>query len=334
MERKEFIDQIKSGNISGVYLFEGEEEHLKQSALLSLRKTILPEGLEELNETVMEAPETDALIAAAETVPFMADKRLVIVRDHPALTGKADSSDVLADYLNHVPETCVLIFYCQAKPDGRKKLYSAIKKTGNIVTFSPLKDLELTSWVTRAFQDRGNSCDDRIADQLVFTCGTDTGLLLNEIEKISAYAGPGAVIMPEQVRMLATPSTECTVFEMVDAVVSGQHARALTLMSNLLTNGSERLPVLALLLRQYRMLQHVKIMQFEKKSEDFIRQKLGVPPFAVKQYIRQASLYSGKEIKQAVALCLDMEYAIKSGRINQAGSLEAVILKLLTLHEA
>jgi len=86
-----------------------------------------------------------------------------------------------------------------------------------------------------------------------------------------------------------------------------------------------------MLLRQYRLLQHLKIMQFEKKSGDYIRSSLGLPPFAVDQYMRQASSYTGGQVKKAVSLCFETEYAIKSGRVQQDGAVEALVLKLLTL---
>jgi DNA polymerase-3 subunit delta len=120
---------------------------------------------------------------------------------------------------------------------------------------------------------------------------------------------------------------------MVDAVVTGQRTRAFTLLRNQLMNGTDRMSILAMLLRQYRLLQHIKIMQYEKRSGDFIRSALGVPAFAVEQYIRQASGYSGGQIKNAVRICFETEYAIKSGRIQQEGAVESVVIKLLTLRD-
>ena len=107
-------------------LFEGEEEQLKQEALALLRRTLLPAGMEALNETVLENPETDRLIADAETQPFMADRRLVTVRDYPALTGRAEADEKLLSWLPSVPDTAILLFYCTGKPDGRKKSASGL----------------------------------------------------------------------------------------------------------------------------------------------------------------------------------------------------------------
>ena len=87
MDRKDFEKALAGGSLPSVLLFEGEEEQMKQDALSSLRKTFLPAGMEEMNEMVLDDPETDQLIAAAETLPFLADRRLIIVRDHPAVMG-------------------------------------------------------------------------------------------------------------------------------------------------------------------------------------------------------------------------------------------------------
>ena len=333
MDRKDF-DRLLSGNaasIPSVLLFEGDEEHMKQKALDALCKKLLPEGLEDLNRAVLENPETNELIAAAETLPFMTDRRLIIVRNHPALSGRAEADEKLVEYLPSVPASSVLLFYCISKPDGRKKLYAAVKKLGGIVTFSPLRDLELTTFVTSAFRDLGKECDERTADSLIFTCGSDTGLLLTEIAKIASHAGDSPSIHPDSVRALATPSTECTVFQMVDAVVSGQNSRAFLLMRNQLLAGTDRMYMLSMLLRQFRLLQHIKIMQYEKKSAADIRSALGVPPFAADQYVRQAAGYTNGQVKNAVNICFDAEYGVKSGRLNQEGVLEAVMLKLLNL---
>ena len=333
MERKDFERALSQRSLPSVLLFEGEEEQLKQEALSLLRSAFLPAGMEALNETVLEDPEADRLIADAETQPFMADRRLVIVRDFPALTGRAEADEKLLSWLPSVPETTILLFYCTGKPDGRKKLYAAVKKLGGIVTFAPLRGAELVRFVTDAFKEAGKECDARTAEYLIFTVGDDAGLLKTEIRKLASYVGERPVIVASDVSALATPSTECTVFQMVDAVVTGQKSRALTLLRNQLLSGTDRMAILAMLLRQYRLLQHIKIMQYEKCSGDFIRSALGVPPFAVEQYMRQASGYTGGQVKSAVRICFDTEYAVKSGRIAQEGAVESVVIRLLALRE-
>lgn len=331
MNRKEFTQQIKAGTVQGAYLFEGVEENIKLAALQALRKALLPEGMEELNESLMDAPTTEAIIAACETLPFMAEKRLIIVRDHPALTGRAEADEHLIEYLPHVPESAVLVFLCLGKPDGRKRLYGAVKKHGHIVSFDPLKDQELNAWVIKTFAAMGKSVDPATASLLVFTVGTDTALLRQEIEKLAAFAGERDTVTEADVHSVATRSAECTVFEMVDAVVAGQQGTAFGLLRDMLASGNDRVYILAMLLRQYRLMQHIKIMQFEKLPTKEIQNRLGMPPFAAERCMRQARGYTGGQIKRGVQICLDTEYRIKSGQLNQEGAVEAAMLALLQL---
>jgi len=331
MDRKEFHQLVKAGKAQGVFLFDGPEENIKAAALQSLRKAILPEGMEELNESVMDNPASDAIIAACETLPFLADKRLVIIREHPALTGRADADEKLISYLAHVPDSCVLIFLARGKADARKKLYTTIKKHGAFVTFAPLTDAEVEQWIVRIFQSLGKGCSQHVASVLAFTVGSDTALLRTEIDKLAALAGDRDEILESDVQAVATRSVECTVFEMVDAVVAGQEGKAFALLRDMLTTGSDRLGILAMLLRQFRLMQHIKIMQYEKVPVPAIKQKLGVAPFAADRMLRQAAGYSGGQVKQAVDICLQTEYRVKSGQMNQEGSLEAAMLQIFAL---
>ena len=86
MTWQELFDEIKTGIPGGVYLFHGPEEFIKKSAMDKIRESILPAGLEILNEAVMDAPGARQVIESAETLPVMSDKRLVIVKDSPLLT--------------------------------------------------------------------------------------------------------------------------------------------------------------------------------------------------------------------------------------------------------
>jgi len=331
MDRKEFSQLIKTGAAHGAYLFEGVEENLKAATLQALRKAILPEGMEELNESVMDAPEASAIIAACETLPFLADKRLVIVREHPALTGRSDADEKLLAYIPQVPDSAVLVFLCRGKADARKKLYGAIKKVGGIVTFAPLTDAELNAWVVKTFAGLGKSVSPQTASVLTFTVGNDTALLRREIDKLAALAGDRDTVTEEDVHAVATRSVECTVFEMVDAVVAGQSAKAFGLLRDMLTTGSDRLGILAMLLRQFRLMQHIKIMQYEKLSPADIKTRLGIAPFAADRCIRQAAGYTGGQVKRAVQICLSAEYKVKSGGWNQEGALEAAMLEIFNL---
>ncbi|MBQ3705475.1 MAG: DNA polymerase III subunit delta [Clostridia bacterium] len=332
MNHQEFARRLAKNDLPSVLFFEGPEEYLKQSALQDLRKALLPEGLEELNETRLTAPETDALIAAAETLPFMADRRLVLLRDYPAITGRGEADEKLLEYLPHAPASSVILFY-NVLPVKQRKIRNIAEKMGGLVKFEPLSGAALTSFVTDAFHNLGRECDARTADFLIFTSGSDTNQLMSEIAKIAAYHPEEPKVNPEDVKALATPSMESKVFSLVDAILAGQDAAAFSQLRNLLRNGESRIMVLSMITRQFRLMQHVKIMQYEKLSQKEMPAALGMSPYITQQYVRQASSYTARQVKEAVRLCLDTDLAIKSGVLREEGAVEAVMLRLLMLRK-
>lgn len=333
MDYKEFTHALRAGQLRGAYLFEGVEENIKTAALTALRKGVIPDGLGDLNESLLDNPSTGEIIAACETLPFAADQRLVIVRELSALSGRGDADERLVSYMANVPDFCVLVLVQRGKADARKKLYNAIKKKGGIVSFNPLSDAELNDLIIKSFRKNGKECSSRVASLLSFTVGSDTALLRTEIDKLVAMVGDRGDITENDVHTIATRSIECTVFEMVDAVVAAQRAKALLLLCDMLTAGQERLGILAMLLRQYRLMQHVKIMQYEKLSRPEITKSLGVAPFAAERTIRQAEGYTGSQVRRGVEICLDTEFKVKSGVYNDDGALESAVIALLGLRE-
>lgn len=89
MTHQAFFDALKNGTPARVYLFSGEEEHVKRSALRKLRERILTPGLEQMNETILDNPSADAIISSCETLPMMDACRLIVVRDSALLTAGA-----------------------------------------------------------------------------------------------------------------------------------------------------------------------------------------------------------------------------------------------------
>ena len=126
MDHRAFFDDVAKGKIAPCYVFEGTEEYIKRSALAALRKKLLPAGLEDMNEARLNDPDANALIAAAETLPLMADKRLVLVLESGMLSGRAKDYDeaksaaALCEYLQHPPESACIVFYVRDKADGTR----------------------------------------------------------------------------------------------------------------------------------------------------------------------------------------------------------------------
>ena len=346
MNHTDFFKAVKAGQTGSLYLMEGVEEYIKQSALEQLRKALLPSGMEALNETVLENPSLQVLKAAAETLPFMADKRLVLVREcallRPSRKGGEegeeapeadDQTQAFCDYMAGIPPFTCLVFYEKGKADARRKLYGAIKKHGAAVLFDTLDNEELNRWIIQTLRSLGKEISPAAASSLAFTVGKDAALLRGEMEKLSAHTGARPQVTAEDIQAVATRSLEASVFDMVDALVEGKTPKAFSLFENMLRTGGSRFAILAMILRQYRILFHYKTLRESNASPMDIKSRLGIPPFAVERAAKQAAAYTAGQLQSAIALCVDTEFSVKSGRMAEEGSVERVMLLLSRLKD-
>jgi len=332
-----FFETLKKGELKPVYVFEGEEEYIKSQAVKALCTRLLPVGLEQMNLTELFSPAADELIAAAETLPAMADKRVVLVRGYaPLSSGKAaeeDDADKIIAYLPAIsPSTC-LVFLVKGKADGRKKLYTYCKREQTVVDFSPMTEQQAVDWIIRSMKALGKGMSYAVAQRFLFTVGSDAALLKQEIEKLADYTSDRDTITQEDISTITVQSLECTVFQMVDAQVAGNYGEAFRLMYRVLQGGEDRMKILAMLLRQYRMLYQMRCLLDENATQGEMASLLKIPPFAVRRMQSQARRYSKQQLKAAYDYLLEFEYRLKSGKLPQDGCAEAAMLQVKALLE-
>ena len=337
MDHNAFFDEVKKGNIASCYVFEGLEEYIKRMALDSLRKKLLPAGIEDMNEARLRDPDANAIIAAAETLPFMADKRLVVVHESGMLQGKAKdydeagSAQQMTEYLKNLPETACIVFYVRDKADGRKKLYQALKKTATIVQFNHLDEREMTRWIAQQLKRLDKKISAATCQKLVFTCGNDLYALSGELQKLAACAGEREEVIDQDIDDICVKSTAYRVYDLTAALLRGDAKRAFTLSQALLRDGEEELSLLALLQIECRRMLSVKILRAGGMSPDMIAGKIGAPPFAVRQLSQSVAQYTDVQLKKMTDICMDAEFSVKSGRSAAGGVLEKTMLQLLKI---
>ena len=105
MNHMTFFKSLKENTVASCYLFDGEEEYIKESALQALKNHLLPQGLETLNYSLMENPPVDELVAAVQTLPFMSEKRLVVVKNLNLLGVKGKKEE------ENFSDGCFLAFF-------------------------------------------------------------------------------------------------------------------------------------------------------------------------------------------------------------------------------
>lgn len=351
MDYLAFYRQLKEGAIQRLYLFEGEEEYGKESALTALRQAVLSGPMAMMNESVLTNPDDSQLIAVCETLPIMEERRLVIVRDSAHLSGRARGKgqaeaeeeetpeepkrrgDSLTPYLDRLPDSVCLVFFVRGKANASRRLYKKIRDLGGIVSFDQLDQTRLLRWIQKEFESYDLQIGRQASEQLVFACGKELMHLKQEIAKIAASAAGKQTVDLADIQAIATLSVEYKVFDLADKVSDGKAAQALPLLADMLRAGEARLMLLALLQRHYRQLLLARIQMDQRASQMQVAELLGLPPFIAGRIMQSARGYEAAQLSAAYQACINQEFLVKSGQLAEEGSLEALVLRLLHLRQ-
>lgn len=245
-----FRRQIRERRVDPLYLFLGDEAYLQERALRSLCETI-DEGGRIFNVGVFtigadsgSGSKTTAMqaIDAANQLPMMSMRRIVVVREFDKI--KEEEHELVLEYLKRPSPTTTVVFQA-VSADQRRKITTALMKSCTVVVFDSLKDDEARRWAEGYIKLRKCRIEPRALDRLIVLAGTGLSRLVNELEKLEAYAG-GEAITEAAVLELVPRSREHTSWELWDAIIRRDNRRAMRLIKRLLDDGDTGAPLMIL----------------------------------------------------------------------------------------
>ena len=327
MNHTEFFKQLKDGELSSVYLFCGEEHFVCASALSQLESAIVDPSLRELNCTVLDAPDAETIVQACQTVPFCAQKRLVIVKDFSLLVtgGSSQGENAILSYLSSPSETCVLVFVC-ALPDKRRKTYKAIANH-SIVEFNVLTSFEAQKWAIQFLKREGVFLSQEDAAFLCQYTSSTPFLLAPELEKLISYV-KNSTVTRQDILDIVTPISDFNVFKMIEFILAKNKEAALKILSTMLASREDPIMILAVISRHFSHLLAFSQLEKGKIRKSEIIKILGIRDFMFSKLSTQCRAKTEKQIKQAVDLCHQTDESLKSGKQFVNAALHKLIIEL------
>lgn len=321
---KNLIQDIKTNQFKNIYLLYGEEAYLKnqyrrklQDALISPDDTINLNLYEGKNISVKE------LIDQGETMPFFAERRLLVVEDSGFFK---NASPELAEYLEHLPETTCFLFV-EEEVDKRGKLFKTVKSKGRAVEFARQTEETLQRWILGILKNEGKNITRATMELFLEKTGTDMKNISMELEKVLSYTLGREVITSQDVEEVCTTQTVNKIFDMVNAIAEKKQRKALDLYYDLLALKEPPMRILFLITRQFNILLQVKELRGHGYDGNAIANRLGVQNFIVRGALRQAEYFSLEQIQQMVENCVNTEEAVKTGNLNDKLAVELIIVE-------
>ncbi len=293
-----------------IYLLLGEEDLLVEQALHRLLDQLIPAEERSLNLDVIYTDEIEFpdLITRIDTLPFFGRRRAVVVKDMDAWNPA--QQERMAAYLEQGPPPSALILI-GADLDRRRRLYTTIRRLGEIQEFPRLSVRELPAWINARVKQEGRRIDPDAMELLVARVGPGLRQLSLELGKLFAFAGPEATITREDVEATVSRQSESTIFMLVDAIGEQRAGRALAHLDDILRE--EAAPyVLFMIARQFRLLLRASVLLQRKAAPGTIQQALGVPPFVARRMMEQAKNFPPSLFPQIFGRLQEADRAIKT----------------------
>ena len=255
------------------------------------------------------------IIALCNTTPFLASKRLIVLRNVHKL-----NMTHITKYVGNPSKFTTLILTIEEQVNNKEAKKSigyiskALSTNGTLIRFDPLKRNALVSWITHRVESCGKKIDTGAVYLLMEIAGANTWSLSTEIEKLCLYVGSSDEITSEDVEKLVTRSHETSIFRFLDALFDKKKV-ALIRLCELEYAGLEPLMVVNMIENQAIM--HHQILMAKNTTE----MGLKIAPYQIEKIKSRKSTWSLNQLDKLLSDIRKIEHSIKTGSIHPFASM-------------
>ena len=318
---------IKNKNLQSCYLLYGGEGFIRETWVNRLKKAVSG-PFEDMNIDVFDgAADMNAVIDASQTLPFMSDKRLIIVKDSGLFkAGRKNDSEKAAQMLKDLPESTCVVFV-EDEADKRLALFKAVVKKGHAALCTPPEGEKLYRWAEGEARKKGIKMERNQTLYFFSTVGESFENARAEISKLINYKDYGTAVTNEDIDAVCIKSTESRVFDLVDEIGRRNTAEAVKIYRGLILLKEQPIAILAMIVRQFRLMLQAGTFTAQGKSPAEIASLTGQRDFVIKKCIQQSRNFTADILKNALKDSLDTDYAVKSGKMGAELAVELLIVK-------
>jgi len=322
------------------YILHGDESVSRDAALARMREAMGEDG--DLNRSEFEgarAPVAE-ILAAVKSLPFLAEKRLVIVRgliSHitrrgAGAAGKTATERLISELPNLPSFARLVLIESDSLTAGNRILKAAqTMENGYIRKFEKPRDP--ARWISqRARSEYDAEIRPLAAKAIAAVIGDDLLRADNELHKLVCYVDGEREIGEDDVAALTPYVPEANVFEMVDALALGDGARALELVQRSLRHDPKDpgFRLFTLIVRQFRLLLMTRdhLDRGGGSAGGNIAGALGVHPFVAGKLATQARRFRIDQLDLIMKRLQRYDQDMKTGRIEPRLALELLVTSL------
>lgn len=266
-----------------------------------------------------EEDEAQAIIDALQSLPFLAQRKLVVIRNGGA---NKEFAEQIEQIISSIGESTDVVFY-EPQMDKRTAYFKVLKSQTSFEGFNELDPQSLVGWVIKVANFQGGTLEIRDANYLVERVGTNQSLLAGELNKLLIYKPK---ITRLNIDLLTEPTPQSKVFDLLDAAFAGHKEQALKLYEDQRAQKVEPQAILAMIawqLQQIAITKHTGSRLITEVSRDS-----GMKEYPLRKAKNLADKISDNDLKSMVSEALDIDWRGKTTGLDMDEALKTYIVSL------
>lgn len=314
MSLKILDGKIKDKDISGVYLFYGDEEYDKERYVEKIKKCF--DNLEVgVNLYILDKTNIDMLVDLCDLVSFLGSKKLIIVKE----TGLKFNTSIL-DNVNE--DTTIIIE--EKSVDKRTSEWKYLSKNHLCVEFSKLNDKEASQYVIKTLGMYGIKVKPEVAEYMIASCTSDKLLLINEFKKITAYLSSGDELTTDVIDYICVKTLNAKVFDMLDLAVNKEHNMAVAKLRELLEQKESAIGISIMLFKQVKQMYMIKLLELDGHISN-VAETLGIHPFVYRKLSYAVKNYTLEDLRRIILEISEYDEKTKIGEMDMQLGLVQIV---------
>lgn len=308
------------------YLIYGNDYSLIKREIDKITKDI-----NDVTKYDLSLEKVDNLLNDASVISMFGDKKALIGENALFLSTSSSSINHDLDYLQRYLEddnhdNIVIFTLNENKLDERKKIVKLLKKRATVIHKDVIKDKDLPDFVRDEFFNNGYKIDYKAASYFVQYAGSNVDILISEINKMMMYKDGDKIIKIEDINEITSKKMNDNIFDLSNAIMDKNFKKMYECYNDLMTLKEEPIKIIAMLGSTFTLVYQCKLLYNDGKRQNEIADILKVHPYRVKLAIENN--YKINNIKEILKKLHNLDYEIKSGKIDKALALDNFLLHL------
>ena len=268
-------------------------------------------------------------------IPFLAEKRMVVLENLLSATKKSDLQEKILEYLEGktLPEENIYIFWegdAKPKTNVSKDLLSRLTKEKYAQQFEIYKGAKLSAWVNQEIKEKGGNISRYALEYLVENTSGDTWKINSLIDQLTAYAQDREIELKD-VQIFLDEKIDDNIFNLVDALIAGQTKKVYQMIQEQYRIGEDAQFILSMILRQIKILLELRDLydREDTMSSEILAKQLGLHPFVVKKSLPFIKKYNQNKLKNIYIKLLEVDIKTKTGQGDQSMLLDILVGKMI-----